>query len=269
MRSLILVASVCLAFGPGIAAANASSSDWHDSEGGKVRIVTTGKPDAQGKLQGALEIALKPGWKTYWRDPGDSGVPPQIDVTGSSNLSAAILSYPAPQRHDDGYSKWAGYDYPVALPIEFTITSPDDPVQIEANVLIGICETICIPLQTKLTVDPNISADDTADATVVRKAQVALPAIPRPGFGVDLSSVNQEKLIVEATVPGDGAATDFFIAGEQGYMFGTPVKTVVAGKAVFTIPIIDRPAETPSGEGLFYTLTDASASVSGTLPYPH
>jgi DsbC/DsbD-like thiol-disulfide interchange protein len=268
MRSFVLLASAIFALGVAASPATASSSDWHDSEGGKVRLVTTGKPDAQGKLQGALEIALKPGWKTYWRDPGDSGVPPQIGVGRSSNISTAVLAYPAPQRHDDGYSKWAGYDYPVTLPVVFKVSSPSEPVKIEADVLLGICETICIPVQAKFTVDPSTDPDSQADAAVVMAAQAALPAPAQADFGIDVLPGDRETLVVEAKTPGDGKETDFFVAGEQGYMFGTPVKSVKSGKTVFSVTILDRPSETPAGEGLFYTLTDDGASVSGVLPYP-
>ena len=61
----------------------------------------TGPADEKGVLQGALEIDLKPGWKTYWRDPGDAGVPPTIDATASSNVASAELSFPAPHRFDE------------------------------------------------------------------------------------------------------------------------------------------------------------------------
>lgn len=268
MRSLIVPAFAALALGASSLTAIASSSGWRDSEGGKIRIVTAGKPDTQGRLNGVLEIALKPGWKTYWRDPGDSGVPPQIAVTASTNVTAAKLSFPAPQRHDDGYSQWAGYDHPVALPVIFTIKTPDDPVLIEAEVMVGVCETICIPLQAKFSLDPDVGSDNPDDAAVVMAAQAALPGAARPDFGVSSLPGDPETLIVEATVPGDGASADFFVAGEDGYMFGTPVRSEKAGKIVFTVPILDRPSAAPTGDGLFYTLTDAGSSVSGTLPYP-
>ena len=60
----------------------ASSSDWYEAEGGRVRLVTSGAADENGVIEGALEIDLKPGWKTYWRDPGDAGVPPTLDRFG-------------------------------------------------------------------------------------------------------------------------------------------------------------------------------------------
>lgn len=77
-RPAAAAALLLLALAPG---AHAASSEWHHVEGGSIRIVTSGAPDAQGILRGALEIRLKPGWKTYWLDPGSSGVPPTLDVT--------------------------------------------------------------------------------------------------------------------------------------------------------------------------------------------
>ncbi|RUX21351.1 hypothetical protein EOA27_06205, partial [Mesorhizobium sp. M2A.F.Ca.ET.037.01.1.1] len=82
----ILVLGIVFGWATGLPA-EASSSIWYNSEGGKVRLVTTGKPDEAGKIRGVLDIALKPGWKTYWRDPGDAGVPPQLDISGSTNIA--------------------------------------------------------------------------------------------------------------------------------------------------------------------------------------
>ncbi|MFX4601211.1 protein-disulfide reductase DsbD domain-containing protein, partial [Acinetobacter baumannii] len=45
-----------------------------------------------------LELRLEPGWKTYWRSPGDAGFAPRLDWSGSGNLAGATLSYPAPHR---------------------------------------------------------------------------------------------------------------------------------------------------------------------------
>ena len=130
--------------------AHASSSDWFETEGARVRLVTTGKPAADGTLKGILDIELKPGWKTYWRDPGDAGVPPTLDVSANPNITGAKFDFPAPQRHDEGDFQWAGYDYPVALPVTFTLKDPGGPATIDAAVFLGVCETICIPVQAKL-----------------------------------------------------------------------------------------------------------------------
>jgi len=152
MRNVPILAAAAALLAASLPAA-ASSSAWHDSEGGRVRLVTSGRPDAQGRLQGVLDIALKPGWKTYWRDPGDNGVPPQLGIAESTNVVGAEMAFPAPQRHDDGYGQWAGYDGSVSLPVTFRLASPQDRAVIDAQVFIGICETICIPVKASLTVD--------------------------------------------------------------------------------------------------------------------
>lgn len=248
--------------------ATASSSNWADSEGGRIRLVTTGKPDAEGRIQGILDIALKPGWKTYWRDPGDSGVPPQLDISGSTNVSDAKMAFPAPQRHDDGYGKWAGYDHSVALPVTFTVVAPGQKAIIEADIFLGVCETICIPLQARLTVDPAADPDNAADAGSVKAALAALPAKASAAFGVTPLEGDHETLVVEANVPGDPASADFFIAGSHDYMFGPPKRENRQGKLVFTVPILDRPTTSPTDGGLHYTLTSPAGAVAGILPYP-
>lgn len=264
-----LVSTICL--GSALLAAapsHASSSAWFDAEGGRFRLVTSGQPDASGKLQGVLDIELKRGWKTYWRDPGNSGVPPQIGVTASRNVSAAEFSYPAPQRHDDGYSKWAGYDYPVRLPVSFTVPAPGEPATITADVFLGVCETICVPVQARLELVPAADPDNADDAALVKAALAALPGAARPDFGVTVKSSEGEHISFLAASAGAPEAVDFFIAGTDGYQFGTPERHVESGKPVFTVKVLERPAAKPSGKGIPYTLTSAAGAVEGFLPYP-
>ena len=246
----------------------ASSSEWYSGEGGQIRIVTSGKPDAAGRLRGVLDIALKPGWKTYWQDPGDSGVPPQFGVSASTNVSDAQLSFPAPRRHDDGYGKWAGYDRSVSLPVVFTLASPSSPATIDADVFLGMCETICIPVQARLTMDPASDPDNADDAALVEAGFAALPGAPKADFEAKLLPGDHETLVVEAAAPGDPASVDFFIAGANDFMFGTPKRSEKAGKVTFSVPILDRPTAMPAGGGLHYTLTGATGAVQGLLPYP-
>ncbi|MCP9231596.1 hypothetical protein NMG46_15235 [Mesorhizobium sp. LMG 17147] len=265
LKILLLVVAIGSATG---LPASASSSAWYNSEGGRVRLVTSGKADEAGRLQGVLDIALKPGWKTYWRDPGDAGVPPQIDVSASTNIADATLLFPPPQRHDDGYGKWAGYDHPVSLPVTFTLATPGQPAVIDADIFLGICETICIPVQTRLTVDPGADPDNAEDAALVKAGLATLPATATPDFGINVLPGDHETLIVEASVPGSPEGADFFVAGERDYMFGAPARSVKDGKLIFTVPILDRPSTTPTDGGLHYTLTSAAGAVEGLLPFP-
>jgi DsbC/DsbD-like thiol-disulfide interchange protein len=263
---IIAFALLFLAFSQTTAVA--TSSDWQKVQGGRVRLVTAGGPGADGVLHGALEIDLQPGWKTYWRDPGDAGVPPQVDVSKSANIASAAMRFPAPERFDEGFSKWAGYKHPVAFPIALTLKSPGEPATIEADVFLGICETICIPVQAKFTLDPASDPNNPDDQAVVAAALDALPAPEQPDFGVTVLPGDGKQLLVEATVPDDSASAEFFVAGDRGYMFGTPERADKDGKVIFAVPILDRPAARPAEGALYYTLSTPAKAVEGTIPYP-
>jgi len=262
--SHLIAAAALLAAQP----AFASKSVWHSVEGGGVRLVTSGVADASGIIRGALEIALKPGWKTYWRDPGDAGVPPTIDIAPSTNIASAVLDYPPPSRFDDGYAVWAGYKEPVALPVTFTVAVPGQPSMIEADVFLGICETICVPVQARLSVDPAGDPDNADDRAAVDAAFAALPGPEQPDFGVTLIAGAADEVLVEAAFAGDAAAVEFFLAASDGYYFGPPERREQGGKLMFRVPILERPAEKPQTGGLAYTLVTGAGAVAGQLPFP-
>lgn len=245
----------------------ASSSQWYEAEGGRIRLVTTGGRTDEGALQGALQIDLKPGWKTYWLDPGDAGVPPTIDVSASGNVPSASMFFPAPHRFDDGFAKWAGYDEPVTFPIVFSL-SPDQTPMIEANVFLGICETICVPVQATLSLDPASDPGNADDAAIVKAAFDALPGQARPDFGVTPFPGGKDEVVVEAAFAGDPASVDFFLAGSEDYQFGPPERLEKDGRLFFSLPILQRPDKVPDHGALLYTLVTADGAVSGELPYP-
>jgi len=263
-RISILGAVACAACLSSGLPAGASSTDWFETEGGRVRLVTTGLPDAQGRLTGVLDIALLPGWKTYWRDPGDAGVPPTLDITRSADLSAVEILYPAPGRHDEGDFTWAGYDRPVALPVTFQAAQVGSPVQIDADAFLGICETICIPVKAEFVLDPASDPDNEDDRAVVEAALSALPAPASADFGARVVSHADGRLVVEAHVPGDPEAADIFIAGNDDYTFATPRRSIEDGKLLFSVEM-DGPAAVPPETALHYTLVAASGAVNGVL----
>lgn len=245
----------------------ASSSEWFEMEGARIRLVTAGAPDAEGRLKGVLDIELKPGWKTYWRDPGDAGVPPTIDVSANPGLTGATFEFPAPQRHDEGDFQWAGYDYPVRLPVTFTLGDPAKPTTIDANVFLGVCETICVPVQATLKVDLGRDADNPAHQSAVAKAFAAIPQPATPEFGVKMAGKQPDgTVLLEASFPGNADGADLFIAGDRGYTFTTPVRHSKDGKTFFSTEV-SRPAGIPEGDGLHYTLVTAEGAVDGFLPY--
>lgn len=266
MRIAIFISGV-LAGLPWIAGpAFSASTDWFETEGGRLRLVTASQPDEKGRLAGALDIELKPGWKTYWRDPGDAGVPPSIEFSGSINISDADFQFPAPRRHDDGYSTWAGYAGPVALPVTFQLAATHEPTLIKADIFLGICQTICIPVSARLELDPASRQGGTEDAAFVSAALKALPQAARADFGATVIEKTADRLVVEAKFTGDPGSADFFIAGVDGYSFATPKRLNKDGKTLFSVKILSRPTNGSKGDGIPYTLVTPSGAVSGTLP---
>lgn len=264
---ILSAAAVLLVFAPNSCGrAGAASSGWVETEGASLRLVTAGTPETDGKLRGALEILLKPGWKTYWRDPGDAGVPPTIDVSASTNVTGAELEFPAPRRFDDGYAVWAGYSRPVSLPVVFTLADPSTAPLIDAKVFLGVCEKICVPAQAELDLDPANGAGSAEDETTVRDAFAALPKPAGPGFEVSAAALSGDLLAVSADIPGDKTAAELFVAGEAGYALGVPKRVVADGRLRFEVPLLDRPAI--SAASLPYTLVTPDGAVSGRIDLP-
>lgn len=241
----------------------ASSSTWHETEGGRVRLVTTGEPDAEGRLKGILDVRLDPGWKTYWRDPGDSGVPPSLDIGASGSTE---LLFPAPEWHNDGTSDWAGYSASIALPVVLTLTEQGRANPIEATAFLGLCRTICIPLKAVLTLDPTSDPDDPADALAIAAAEANLPDSATADFGVTAIRVEGEKAVFEVHGP-VGRDTELFVAASEGFAFSRPEPVIKDGKLTFTSKVTSYLKAKPKDAVINYTLKIPGSAVNGTLPF--
>lgn len=242
-------------------AAAAGSSAWEQAQGGAVRAVVASEPQPDGSMRAALEIDLKPGWKTYWIDPGSSGVPPTVELAVDGVPVAVAMDLPAPRRFDDGYSSFAGYGGPVALALSFK--PPADAETLHFSVFLGICETICIPVQAMLSVD--MAAGSTGDDAAVDAAFAALPAAARPDFGVTSAWVEGDELIVATAVPDGGSQVELFVASTPSFVFGEP-KASADGRG-FRVPLLDRPADPVAApEAARYTLIAGDEAVTGAVP---
>jgi len=232
-----------------------------------VRLVTTGNPNEKGLIKGALDIDLTPGWKTYWRDPGDAGVPPQIDFSGSRNVSVVDIAYPAPHRFSDAGGIWAGYKKPVRFGLVLKAADPSKAMELDAKIFIGVCESICVPFQAQLSLDPAKEADDLMDAAVVAETFAALPATPSKDFNAVELRKTPTDLAISAALPRPNAAAELFVAAPEGYSFGSPKQLESKdGKAVFSVPIRGGGSAIGSGSvKIPYTLVQGGQAVAGDL----
>src|SRR6056297_1475100 len=123
--------------------------------------ILTGWRDADGRHVAALHLELQDGWKTYWRAPGDAGIPPRFDWSGSGNLARVALHWPAPKVFDSYGLRTVGYDGALVLPMELTPRRPGAPITLNARMELGICETICVPAELHL--EANLAGPGRSD----------------------------------------------------------------------------------------------------------
>lgn len=109
--------------------------------------VLPGWQTADGDHMAALRITLAPGWKTYWRAPGDAGIPPQIDFSGSDNIGSAQFHWPVPEVFDQAGMRSIGYHDQVVVPIELTPQTAGVPIALSGVIDIGVCEEVCVPVR--------------------------------------------------------------------------------------------------------------------------
>ncbi|MDP9196569.1 MAG: thioredoxin family protein [Pseudomonadota bacterium] len=125
-----------------------------------------------------LEIRLKPGWKTYWRSPGDAGLPLSVDWTESTNVDETMMLWPAPRRFSFQGISTTGYETAVAFPVLIRPEDPEKTISPKAKVSILVCEELCLPREFALALDlpPGLAAPDPEGMLLYDEAMARVPA---------------------------------------------------------------------------------------------
>jgi len=150
------------------------ASQWNGDARSGIRLVSGSDAAGDGALQAGLEVRLAPGWKTYWRYPGDSGVPPHFDFGKSENVKEVRVSWPAPQRfaYPDGVI--IGYQNGVMFPLRVEPLDASKPVVLRLNLDYAICEKLCVPAQAKAELPLKAGAPANPALDAARKS------VPQP-----------------------------------------------------------------------------------------
>jgi DsbC/DsbD-like thiol-disulfide interchange protein len=161
-RAFRFALAAAIAFAAAGAAHADDASPWSNDSRSSVRLLAGANASGQTLLQAGVEMKLLSGWHTYWRYPGDSGVPPRFDFSGSDNLKSAKVLYPAPQLHSDEAGQTIGYEGSVVFPVEVTPKDPGKPVALKLKVDYAVCEKLCVPAEgsASLALAPGASAQD-------------------------------------------------------------------------------------------------------------
>ena len=173
-RAAFALASAILAVLPATQARAQDASAWQRDAHSAVRLLAGSR--SGGVLLGGIAIQLEPGWKTYWRNPGDSGVPPRFDFSKSDNVEAVTVLWPAPMKFDDGAGGFSiGYKKQVVLPLRIVAKNNDKPVTLRAHISYAVCDKLCLPVEA--TTELNFaSVASTEDSNLA----AALDAVPKP-----------------------------------------------------------------------------------------
>lgn len=127
-----------------------------------------------GAHMAAVELTLAPGWKTYWRSPGDAGIPPTFDWSGSQNVKAVRLHWPSPQVFEANGMQTIGYHDRLVLPVEVTPEDPSRPVRLSVEMSLGVCDEICMPASLDLSADlTSTGAPDAAIRAALKSGATA------------------------------------------------------------------------------------------------
>lgn len=269
MRSAALaIALSCCASLAG-QAASPGQSPWSEQTNSKVRLVSgTLEQEGAPVLYAGIQLRMEPGWKTYWRNPGDSGVPPSFDWSGSKNLKSAEVFYPVPGRFADANGTAIGYHDEVVFPVKITPKVPGEPVELSVIFDYGLCKDLCIPVSVEL--DALLPADlGKGDALLIKQARAQVPkaagaeTLPRlEGVTANLTGP-EPRLEVDAAFAPGATNTDLFVTSKELLV---PVPKALGpmkdGKQRFSV-VFATPDEAAAvkGKPLIFTLvSDQGAS---------
>jgi DsbC/DsbD-like thiol-disulfide interchange protein len=220
----------------------ADTSAWDEDQQSSARLVAAAARDASGvrTLRAGIEIKLKNGWHTYWRYPGDSGVPPVFDFSKSQNVKHAEVRYPAPRKFPDGAGGQSiGYTGDVIWPVDVVPSDPSRPAVLHVAIDYAVCEKLCIPAKANLEL--SVNGGSSAAEAVVSAAEARVPKQSKIGDEGPLAvrAVHREAGGGKPRIVVDVAATE-------------PVTLLAEGPTVqWALPLPEPAPGAPAGQHRF------------------
>jgi DsbC/DsbD-like thiol-disulfide interchange protein len=223
-------------------------SPWSKATHSEIRMIAGGPvAGSRGMHRAGITIRMNEGFKTYWRHPGDSGVPPVFNFEGSENLKSAEVRFPAPLRFADGAGGFSfGYDGPeLVLPIEVLAADPAKPVHLKLRIDYAVCEKLCVPASGKADLVLNERTPTGAHSKLLL-AEQRVPALKRMGEGTEMKVLalrkteQPEHFLVDVKAP-RGSTPDLIIEGESPWFLETRQFTAQTdGTGTFLVAVIER-----------------------------
>ena len=248
------------------------ASPWQTDTHSQIRLVAGSRSGPV--MLGGIAIQLQPGWHTYWRNPGDSGVPPRFDFAKSDNLDSVTILWPAPVKFDDGAGgESLGYEKQVLLPMRVVAKDAGKPVVVRAAISYAVCEKICIPVEANAEL-AFTSVASTEDGALT----AALDTVPKPvglgeGTPFTVRDVKRDgkNVLVDITAP-EGKAPNLYVEGPTPE-WALPIpkldKHSPAGVKRFSFELDGLPSgATADGAALKLTLVGADKAYEYNVTLP-
>ncbi len=251
----------------------ADASPWDNDLRSATRLIAAAARVTAGVrvLRAGVEIKLQPGWKTYWRYPGDSGVPPAFDFSASDNVKAVTVEFPAPTRFPDGGGGQSiGYRDSVILPLRVVARDAAKPVTLRLKLAYAACEKLCVPARAsaELTLTGEPTAQDQAVAAA--EARVPKPVAIGDVRPLSISSVRRDSgsgkaRIVVDVAAGERDSVDLFAEGpttEWALPLPRPIADAPPGMRRFAFDLDGLPpGAKPDGATLRLTAVSRTEAV--------
>lgn len=250
----------------------AETSEPFSSPAVTARLITAQNGVAPGNtsLTVGLQLELGEGWKTYWRSPGEVGLPPEIDWSGSTNIVDVEMQYPAPDRFSAFGIENFGYSDEVVFPFQMRLGEADSPVMLEAKVNILVCADICLPASFELSLALPMGARIDADAAeLISKYASAVPGDGQE-IGLIIDTVHLDDRLTALTISVSSAvpfeAPDIFPELGEYTSFGRPDIRISGDRLTMWAQVPILGTSEPRSD-LMLTVTDGTraATVAPTL----
>lgn len=233
------------------------AAPWTKALKSEARLVSAGEARA-GVLLAGMEIHLAPNTLTYWRNPGEAGVPPQFHFDGSDNLKSAKVLYPAPSLLFEGGIMAFGYESRVIFPIEVTPLDAAKPVTLKYMLDYAACEKICIPGTAEGTLMLQNAATPATPDVLASLARVPVAQVFKADAALSVVSIepaaaSKHQFDVTIRAPEDA---ELFAEGQEGVYLSVK-KT---SPQHFTLTVDEAPPALEKA-GITLTLVTKSAAI--------
>jgi DsbC/DsbD-like thiol-disulfide interchange protein len=227
------------------AAAAQTTNNAASAKAARMRLIAAAGV-TQGIYHAAAVIETAPLAITYWRQPGEAGVPPRFSFEGSENLASAEVLFPSPSRLEEGGSEAFGYRGGTTFPIHVTPRDANLPTRLKLTADFAVCEAICIPVRAAADlVLPRSGTDEDANA-LVEAADARVPALLAPQVSAAKAEIAPKKGATKPTWTlswKDAAGlVDVFVEAPEGYYFETQKNN----DHEFTLVAVETPSNTLS-----------------------